>query len=325
MAGRLSLSEREEISRGVNAGESFTAIAARIRRAASTVSREVNRCGGRERYRAVAAHSQACERAKRPKPFKLASDPILAGWINGWMSDKYSPQTCAYLARHRGRPVSHETIYQAVYHPDRGLDPDRWKDLPRRRQRRKHAGHKWGIASGNPLGSPIGIEQRHPIAADRTQPGHLEGDLITGSHNRSAVLTIIERSSRYTWLKALPDGYSTTEVALALTELLTTIPPVMRRSLVWDQGREMKFWAEVQTETGTPIYFCDPHSPWQKPTVENNNGVLRRWLPKGTPLDIIPQTEYDHISELINHMPRPIHNWNTAHHTYHQHLVATTT
>lgn len=125
MADRLLLSEREEISRGVNAGESFTQIATRIGRAASTVSREVNRSGGRDRYRAVAAHSGACQRAKRPKPYKLASDPILAGWINDWMSNKYSPQTCAFLARHQGRPVSHETIYQAVYHPDRGLDTDR--------------------------------------------------------------------------------------------------------------------------------------------------------------------------------------------------------
>ncbi len=325
MAGRLSLGEREEISRGLSRGLSFREIGRGLGRWPSTVAREVAANGGRGSYRAVSAHEAAGLRACRPKVPKLVADPVLAGWVREWLDRRYSPVVCAVLAGERGRPISAETIYQACYRPGRGLGPEAWKQLPRRRQARKRAGHRWGFASGNPLGSPVLVHDRHPIAAYRSQPGHLEGDLITGAHNRSAVLTLCERVSRRTWLKALPNGYSTIEVATALVEVLDTIPPSMRRTLVWDQGREMKFWADVQAATGTLIYFCDPHSPWQKPTVENNNGILRRWLPKGIPLNTIPQSQLDHIAELINTMPRRIHQWATAHDIYHRHLVATTT
>jgi len=199
-----------------------------------------------------------------------------------------------------------------------------WKQLPRRRQRRKQAGRKWGFASGNPLGAPVSVHQRHRIVATRSQIGHLEGDLIVGAGNRSAVLTLCERVTRYTFLAALPDGYGTEATAIALTGLLEGIPCRMRRTLTWDQGQEMKYWADVQAVTGTPIYICDPHSPWQRPTVENNNGILRRWLPKGSPLDRFTQTDLDQIAHLINHMPRPLHQWRTATDLYHRLLAATT-
>ncbi len=146
-----------------------------------------------------------------------------------------------------------------------------------------------------------------------------------GANNQSAVITICERVSRFTWLQQLPDGYKTEPVAMALIEVLERIPVQMRRTLTWDQGREMKYWAEVESVTGTSIFFCDPHSPWQRPTSENTNGILRRWLPKGTRLDIHDQTELDRIGDLINHMPRRLFGWDTANDVYLRHLVATTT
>lgn len=323
MAARLSLSEREEIRAGIVRDDSFAVIAGRLGRHRSTVNREVAANGGREGYRALAAEARAGELARRPKPFRLVADPVLAAEVMGLLKRKYSPQTCSRMLADRGLMISHETIYQACYQPGRGLDPEAWKHLPRRRQRRKHAGRKWGFASGNPLGAPVSVHSRHPIAQTRIQPGHLEGDLITGAYNQSAVLTLCERTIRYTWLGALPDGYGTEPLAVALYELLEEIPPEMRRTLTWDQGREMKYWADVQALTGTLIYFADPHAPWQRPTVENNNGILRRWLPKGVPLDGYTQDDLDAISRLINHMPRRIHSWRTAAELYHD-IVATT-
>jgi transposase, IS30 family len=321
---RLCLSEREEIRAGLERNESLSAIGRRLGRPVSTVSREVCRNGGRSGYRAAAAQRRAEVLARRPKMFRLVADPVLAGRVYDVLtSSRYSPETCARILRSEGWVVSHETIYRACYDPVRGLPADAWRCLPRRRQRRKHAGRKWGFASGNPLGEPVSVSRRHPVATARIEPGHLEGDLLVGANNRSAVLTLCERVTRYTFLARLPYGYGTGPVAEALYELLEKIPPGMRRTLTWDQGREMKYWADVQAATGTLIYFCDPHSPWQKGTVENNNGILRRWLPKSTDLAKPTQTDLDQISQLINNMPRRIHQWHTATDTYHHHLAMT--
>lgn len=321
---RLLLLEREEIRAGIVAGESLSGIARRLGRAPSTVCREVEANGGAGVYRAVAGQERAERLGCRPKVAKLVADPELAEEVTRLIREcRYSPRVCSQILAEKGRRVSHETIYQACYRPGRGLGSEVWKFLARRRQRRKHAGHRWGFASGNPLGEPTSVHQRHRIATERTQCGHLEGDLLIGAHNRSAIIVITERVSRYQWLGALPSGYGTENVAAALVALLDTIPPRMRRTLTWDQGREMKYWADIQAACGTPIYFCDPHAPWQKPTVENQNGILRRWLPKGTPLNHT-QTDLDNIAQLINHMPRRIHQWQTAHTIYHAHLVATT-
>ena len=322
---RLTLIEREEIRVGIVRDESAWLIGRRLGRDRSTISREISRNGGRDGYRAGEAQVRAGRLARRPKPFKLVADPLLARAVEELLSKKYSPLTCTKMLAGRGVTISHETVYRACYQPGRGLDADMWKQLPRRRQRRKQAGRKWGFASGNPLGAPVSVHQRHRIVATRSQVGHLEGDLIIGAQNRSAVLTLCERVTRYTFLAALPDGYRTEATAIALTELLESIPPPMRRTLTWDQGREMKYWADVQAVTGTPIYLCDPHAPWQRPTVENNNGILRRWLPKGTHLNQHTQTDLDEIAGLINRMPRLLHQWQTASDVYHRHLAATTT
>jgi transposase, IS30 family len=322
---RLCLAEREEIRAGIERGWSFRVISQRLGRCPSTVAREVAANGGRNQYRAVSADEAAVVRASRPKPFKLVADPGLAAAITELLvGRKYSPLTTARILGERGQRVSAETIYRACYQSGRGLGSEVWKSLPRRRQKRKHAGRKWGFASADALGIHTSIHQRPPIAATRSESGHLEGDLIYGAHNRSAVATYVERVSRRTTLVALPHGYRADLVAEALTGSLSEVPEPMRKTLTWDQGREMRKWKQIEEATGTPIYFCDIHSPWQKPSVENNNGILRRWLPKGTPLDIHTQDDLNKIAELINQMPRKIHGWRTAQQVYDELLVATT-
>lgn len=322
---RLLLAEREEIRVGIERKESLSGIARRLRRSPSTVCREVAANGGRDRYRAVSAQERAERLAQRPKPFKLVADPDLAKRAQELIeTTRYSPRTVSHLLRQQGWGVSAETLYRACYQPGRGLGAELWKCLPRRRQRRKHAGHRWAAASGNPLGAPVSVHHRHPVVRDRTQPGHLEGDLLIGHNNQSAVIVVTERTSRRLWTRALPNGYGAEAVAIALAGQLEEIPPRMRRTLTWDQGREMKYWADVQAFTGTLFYFCDVRSPWQKPTVENQNGLLRRWLPKGTRLDVHSQTDLDRITELANNMPRPLHQWRSATDIYYELLVATT-
>lgn len=323
---RLCLSEREEIRAGIERGWSFQDIARGLDRCPSTVSREVRVNGGRGGYRAVDAERRAEFKARRPKPFKLVEDRFLAAAVTELLVRvRYSPQTTARILRGRGWRISHETIYQACYQQGRGLDADTWKFLPRRRQRRKHAGRPWGLASGPPLGETVSIRDRDPSAEARSRPGHLEGDLLIGARNRSAVICLTDRLSRYTYLGALPHGYRSGPVAATLTNMLKGIPTHMRKTLTWDQGGEMRNWADIQESTGTLIYFCDPKAPWQKPTVENNNGILRRWLPKGTPLDIHTQHDLDTIAALINNMPRRIHDWKTSQQIYDQHVGATIT
>jgi IS30 family transposase len=237
MAGsRLSLSEREEIRAGIERGESATEIACRLERHSSTVSREIAANGGREEYRAVNAHDRAVALAARPKPFKLVEDPQLASEVTELLVErKYSPQTCARMLSAAGKPISHETIYRACYQRGRGLDGDCWKSLPRRRQRRRHGGRQWGEAHSSPLGVITSVHRRHRIVADRSQAGHLEGDLLIGANNASAVLVTCERVSRKTFLETLPHGYGAEPVAMALCRLLDQIPPEMRRTLTWDQ------------------------------------------------------------------------------------------
>lgn len=322
---RLLLVEREEIRVGIGRKESLSDIARRLGRSPSTVCREVAANGGREGYRAVAAQERAERLAQRPKPYKLVADPDLGKRAQELLeTTRYSPRTVSHLLGQEGWEVSAETLYRACYQPGRGLRTETWKCLPRRRQRRRHAGRRWGSASGNPLGEPVSVHRRHPVVADRTQPGHLEGDLLIGHNNQSAVIVLTERVSRRLWTKALPNGYGAEPVAASLVDQLEEIPPRMRRTLTVDQGRELKYWADVQALTGTLFYFCDVRSPWQKPTVENQNGLLRRWLPKGTRLDTYTQTDLDRITQLANNMPRPIHQWRSATDIYYELLVATT-
>lgn len=308
---------------GLEMEKPLRVIARELGRSTSTVSREVAGNGGPEAYRASAADGQAHDRARRPKPFKLVADPELGDRVQAELTAGYSPQGAAKRLAAEGLGISHETIYRACYHLGRGLAEDLWKRLPRRRQKRRHGGKQWGATGVNPLGEPVSVHYRDPIALGRVQPGHLEGDLIIGAHNRSAAITLCERHTRFSWIGALNHGYRADQVAEVLCELLDRIPPQLRRTLTWDQGREMKYWADLQAVTGTLIYFCDPHSPWQRPTNENTNGLLRRWLPKGTRLDTHTQADLDGIAHTLNHMPRRIFGWDTAQTRYDQ-IVAMT-
>ena len=310
---RLSLSEREEIAVGLAAGESLGVIGRRIGRCSSTLSREVarnsNRDGG---YRALGADRKTRERARRPKR-RVLDDPQLCRRVRKMLRGKYSPMTVSRLI---GGGVSHETIYQEIYRKRFG-DPREVLCRPRRsRRRRTRTGRH-----------PETLGEYRPIATRqvdvRSEPGHWEGDLLVGHDNRTAAVVITERSSRICLLGALPEGRNADHVASVVTRLLAGVPAPMRRTLTWDQGRELTRWPRIEADLGIPIYFCQPRSPWQKPLVENQNGLLRRWLARHLPMPR-SQTTLNHIARRLNDTPRRILQWQTARDTYHQLIVATT-
>jgi transposase, IS30 family len=306
---RLSLSEREEISRGLVAHESCRAIARRLGRAASTVSREVAGHGGRERYRACDADRAAWQRARRPKPAKLATHPDLGALVATKLKLCWSPQQIAgWLRRAHGDDpelqVSHETIYQSLFVQSRGaLKRELTAYLRMRRTLRRPRGtNPYSHGSGK-LRDPINIRERPAEAADRAVPGHWEGDLLLGSGN-SAIVTLVERSSRFVILIRLPNGRSSEAVLAALKRRVVTLPQQLMRSLTWDQGKEMAEHARFTVETGLQIYFCDPQSPWQRGSNENTNGLLRQYFPKFTSLAHVNQRRLDAVAAELNGRPR---------------------
>jgi transposase, IS30 family len=304
--GRLSLADREEISLGLRGGESFTAIAARLGKATSTVSREVAANGGRHDYRAWRAHQRARARVRRAKPFKLSCGR-LAGQVSAWLKDWWSPQEIAHRLRmeYADDPtmhVSHETIYQSLFVQGRGelrrelvrcLRSGRAKRRPRRRP------DNWGQ-----LQDMVMISERPAEVEDRAVPGHWEGDLILGKDNRSAVGTLVERTTRYVMLLHLPDGRNAAGVDQALRNAIATLPDELRRSLTWDQGKEMARHARFTVSTGLQVYFCDPHKPWQRGSNENTNGLLRQYMPKGTDLSVHTAEDLARYARSLNNRPR---------------------
>ena len=310
---RLSLAEREDISRGLASGESLRAIAARLGRAPSTISRDVRANGGRRRYRAVAADEEAWRRALRPKTPKLERVELLRWLVEAGLERKWSPQQIAgWLKRSfPDRPelwVSHETIYQALYVQARGaLRRELTAHLRRRHVSRRPRGHSTYNGQGQ-LRGVLHISERPPEADDRAVPGHWEGDLIFGK-GMTAVATLVERTSRYLMLVALPDGHRADLVADALAQRITQLPGELRRSLTWDQGKEMAAHAKFSIETGLPVYFCDPRSPWQRGSNENTNGLLRQYFPKRTSLAPFSQADLDTIAAELNGRPRQTLDW----------------
>jgi IS30 family transposase len=315
VSGRyLSLAEREEIAVGLARGESYREIGARIGRPASTVSREVARNGPRERYRALRAQALAERRARRPKTAKLAADVGLRARVQGKLEEKWSPeQISAWLraefAGDARMQVSHETIYQAVYVQGRGalrrelavcLRTGRALRKPRRK-----AGERRGKIPGMVM-----ISERPAEAADRAVPGHWEGDLIIGTRH-SAIGTLVERSTRFVMLLHLPDGHGADQVAAAMTAAMGGLPGAIRRSLTWDQGKEMAGHAQIAVDAGLDIYFCDPHSPWQRGSNENTNGLLRQYFPKGTDLAAHGPERLDAVAAELNSRPRKTLGWRT--------------
>jgi IS30 family transposase len=306
---RLSLAEREEISRGLSAGLSVRAIADGLGRAPSTVSREVRRNGGRGRYRAVAADKAADARARRPKVCKLAQHPRLRTLVEDKLAIRWSPQQIAgWLARTHPDDaelqVSHETIYRTLYVQSRGaLRKELTRHLRTRRgmRRPKNNGSKGGGRGQN--AGMVHISQRPAEAEDRAVPGHWEGDLVWGT-NGSAVATLVERWSRFLLLVKL-DGVKSEIVVPALAEHVVTLPEQLRRSLTWDQGAEMAAHAQFTIDTGVQIYFCDPKSPWQRGSNENTNGLLRQYFPKRIAnFNDYTQADLDAVAAELNGRPR---------------------
>jgi len=311
---RLRPSEREEISRGLGAGLSLREIAAGLGRAPSTVSREVTRNGGRAGYRAVRAGTAARTRARRPKAAKLARNARLRAEVERLLERRWSPRQIAHrlAVEHpddREMRVAHETIYQALFVQGRGaLRRELAACLRTGRARRRAQAPASG--AGRMAGMVL-ISERPAEVADRAVPGHWEGDLLVGRGNRSAIATLVERRTRYLLLAALPAGRSAPEVRDALVERIGTLPAHLRRSLTWDRGHEMAEHLRFTVATGVAVYFCDPHSPWQRGTNENTNGLLRQYLPKGVDLSTFPQATLDAIAAELNGRPRQTLGWMT--------------
>jgi transposase, IS30 family len=332
MAGpRLSLAEREEIVVGLARRESVRAIAGRLGRAPSTVSREVRRnLSAPRRYRAFPAHIAATARARRSRPRKLAPGTAVRALVCQLLRADYSPgQIAGRLKRdYPGQPelqVSHETIYQALFVQGKAslrAEVAAAVRCGQARARRPRAGRLRGQPR---FPGMINISARPAEAADRAVPGHWEGDLIIGAGTHSAVATLAERTTRFCMIIALPHGRAAGPVAAALAAKITTLPADLRRSLTWDCGAEMAAHAAFSVATGIPVYFADPHSPWQRGTNENTNGLIRYYLPKGTDLSAHTQDQLDTIAAKLNTRPRRTLNYATPAEALNDLLVATTT
>jgi IS30 family transposase len=305
----LTLAQREEIALGRARGDSIRAIAAIIGRSPSTVSRELRRnADGLGRYRATSAHALAYHRASRPKPAKLLTNLRLRSMVEAELAKKYSPEQIAgrLKVEFPDQPemqVSTETIYQSLYVQSRGAlkrDLTRYLRTGRavRRPSRKVGQRK------NRIPNMINIAERPAEADDRAVPGHWEGDLIIGRKNLSAIGTLVERTTNYTMLLHLPDGYTPELVRDALAAKIKTLPEVLRASLTWDQGPEMGKWKQVSVDADIDIFFCDPHAPWQRATNENTNGLLRQYFPKSTDLSAHSADDLDWVAAELNDRPR---------------------
>ena len=308
----LSAPEREEISRALLSGSSLRGIAARLGRAPSTVVREVRRNGGRGAYRALHAERAALDRGQRPKAAKLVRDGRLRAEVERRLAWRWSPQQiAASLVRdYPDEPamrISHEAIYQSLFIQTRGaLRRELTRYLRRPRTQRRTAQR---LDDRGRLRDMINISQRPAEVADRAVPGHWEGDLLIGGGRQSAIGTLVERGTRFVLLVALPDGRSAPAVRDALTRCIQTLPAQLRRSLTWDQGRELAEHVRFTVDTGVQVYFCDPHSPWQRGSNENTNGLLRQYFPKGADLSRFSQVELDAVAAELNGRPRQTLGW----------------
>ncbi|MGD0042478.1 MAG: IS30 family transposase [Isosphaeraceae bacterium] len=306
--GSLTIADREEITIGLVKGESFTAIAQRINKVPSTVSREVAANGGRDDYRAWAGYLRAEQRCRRPKPTKLASCPELLSKVTAGLEGFWSPQEISRRLRidfadDPMMQVSHETIYQSLFVQARGeLRRELTRCLRSGRAIRRPQGSKSKVNFRMP--NMVMISERPAEVADRAVPGHWEGDLIMGKDNLSAVGTLVERSTRYTLLLHLGAGKDALSVKEAMKKAIRTLPSKLVKTITWDQGGEMGRHVDFTIETNIPVYFCDPHSPWQRGSNENTNGLLRQYMPKGTDLSVHSEKDLAGFARSLNDRPR---------------------
>ncbi|GAA1580696.1 IS30-like element ISCfr4 family transposase [Actinomadura kijaniata] len=315
----LNAVEREEISRGIAAGLSARAIGRLLERPASTISREIHRNGGRAAYRACEADTAAQLRARRPKQAKLASRPKLRALVEQCLDQRWSPeQISGWLRRTFPDPamqVSHETIYLSLYDPrrralDRKLSNRLRRGRPFRRPRKARK-----VTGQGRIQDMVSISQRPVEVEDRLVAGHWEGDLVMGSRP-SAIATLVERTSRYVKLIALPEGIKSHQVRPHLTRSAMEIPTPLRLSVTWDRGREMAEHKNFTADTGMPVYFCRRRSPWQRGANENTNGLLRQYLPKSSDLRALAPADLDAIAAELNHRPRKMHGFRSADEVY---------
>ena len=304
----LSMSEREEISRGVVAGCSIRAIASQLDRAPSTVSREIRRNGGRRRYRANKADQAAWDRAKRPKTCKLAENRALARIVASKLQLEWAPdQIAGWLKRtypgNEAYQVSHETIYKSLYIQARGaLKKELLKYLRRTRVMRRSRHHtQKGPDHGQIVGA-VSISERPAEAADRAVPGHWEGDLLCGTED-SQIAMLVERQTRYVMLVRVPSK-DTETVVKALIKHAHKLPRELYRSLTWDRGSEMADHTQFSLATDIDVFFCDPQHPWQRGSNENTNGLLRQYFPKGMDLSNVHQNRLNAVARRLNERPR---------------------
>jgi IS30 family transposase len=318
----LSHAEREDIAVWYAEKASLREIGRRLGRPASTIARELDRNLGyrqdRQGYRAQSAQAKAEARARRPKVAKLARSPRLHAYVEGKLTcdQRWSPQQIAHRIRldfphDEQMRISHEAIYQSLYVQGRGalrreltacLRTGRAVRKPRRRAdaRRKRV-----------IPPELMISERPAEVADRAVPGHWEGDLITGRENKSAIGTLVERSTRFTMLLHLPDDHGAEAVRQAIADTIVDLPAELRRSLTWDQGVELAQHAQLKIDTDLDIYFCDPHSPWQRGSNENTNGLLRQYFPKGTDLAVHDVQDLARVAAGLNGRPRKTLGWKT--------------
>jgi IS30 family transposase len=310
---RLSLAEREEISRGVLAGASCRHIAARLGRAPSTVSREIAG-NGRTGYRAWRADDRAHRRTSRPKPEKLAESRRLRRAVEQGLARRWSPQQIAarLVVDYPDDPemrVSHETIYRSLFVQGRGaLRRELTRCLRTGRAQRRPRGRANGHGQ---LQHMVLLSERPAEVEDRAIPGHWEGDLMLGRLGQSAIGTLVERQTRFVMLLSLRQGRLAQQVKEALVTRVRALPEQLRRSLTWDRGKEMGEHARFTVATGVQVYFCDPRSPWQRASNENSNGLLRQYFPKGSDLSTYTQGQLDRVAAELNGRPRQTLGWQT--------------
>lgn len=312
----LSLAEREEILRLREQGEGVRVIAARLGRSASTISRELGRGASKRGYRPSVGQREADQARRGPRRAKLARNLPLRRQVQQMLTTRLSPEQIAGRLKidfpdDREMWVSAETIYQSLYIQARGgLKRELTTFLRTGRAMRKP--RRSSTERRGRIPGMVMISDRPAEVADRAVPGHWEGDLIEGSKaSNSAVGTLVERSSGFVLLLHLPDGHSPAHLQAAITTAMASLPEQLWRSLTWDQGKEMSGHAQITQDTGLDIYFCDPHSPWQRGSNENTNGLLRQYMPKGTDLSFYGAGILANIAAELNARPRKRHGFRT--------------
>nr|WP_231895446.1 MULTISPECIES: IS30 family transposase [Gordonia] len=312
----LSLEDRIAIADGLVVKDSMRTIATRIGKNVSTISREVRAHSVAGRYLPHQADRIAAATRARPKQSKLVVNAVLRAAVEDGLSRKLSPEQISHRLR-RDHPddesmrVSHETIYQALYFQARGGLKREVQQALRTGRTRRRSQRREGERYQRFIDPMVMISDRPAEVDDRAVPGHWEGDLITGEQNKTAIGTLVERSTRYTMLLHLPDGHDAEQVRDAIITAIKDLPAHLRGSLTWDQGAELARHKQISIATDMQVYFCDPASPWQRGTNENTNGLLRQYFPKSTDLSVYGPADLEHVAQELNGRPRKTLGWDT--------------